>query len=266
MSRFVAKFGFIHRRLWQQDGLYKIALLFGPAPLAGCLMAAMAWVTFGTQNSTPHQAIPWAVPQGPELWNSAKDQPHIVEATKPLPATATDGALTGYEMGWRVATAPIQLSPALDVDVKTTRLTGFVVNGPSIDMQQIIAGGPKGGLYVGIGSGLLVVKTAGVYALSMRLDRPAGQEANCLTRLGFGSHRVISNVELRMTDDVSKTFDATRFDLQPGLFAIGWAFGCWHGPEETAPGKMSVLIGHPGEPTLQVARPEEIVRPVSAPP
>jgi hypothetical protein len=261
MTRLFGKSGFIHRRLWQQDALYRTALLFGPAPLLGCLLAGAVWGGVEALRSTPHQMAQWAVPQGPKMWSTANDQPHAVAPTKPLPATGADGALAGYAAGWRVATAPIQVSRTLDVDVKTTRLTGFVLNEPAVDMSEIIAGGPRNALYVGIGSGFLVVKAGGVYALSARLERPAGQAADCLIRLGFGQYRIVSNLEIAVVNDVSKAFDAARFDLKPGLYSIGWAFGCWHDQEVTAPGRLVLLIGHPGEPTPQPARPDEIVRP-----
>ncbi len=260
MSRWFAKLGFIHRRLWQQDGLYRAGLLFGPAPLVGCLVASALWLSVETLVSAPHQTAAWGVPQGPETWGSDNDQPHIVAPTKPLPPANADGGLPGYEPGWRVTTAPIQVSPTLDVDVKTTRLTGFVIDEPSAEMGQIIAGGPKEALYVGIGSGFLAVRTAGVYALSARIDRPAAQVADCLIRVVFGQRRIISNLEVAMTDDVSKAFDGARFDLRPGLYSIGWAFGCWHGQEVTGPGRVTFLVEQPGESTFRPARPDEIVR------
>ncbi len=94
----------------------------------------------------------------------------------------------------------------------------------------------------------------------VRWRTPAGRVADCLVRLGFGPHRIVSNLEVGIADDVSKAFDAARFDLQPGLYLIGWAYGCWHDQEVTGPGRMVLLIGHPGERTLQPARPDDIVR------
>ncbi|MGA9868048.1 MAG: hypothetical protein WBQ75_16610 [Acetobacteraceae bacterium] len=169
--------------------------------------------------------------------------------------------MTGYEVGWRVTANPIQVSPTLDVNLQPIPLTAFSVDGPSVDMAQIAAGGPKGSLYVGVGSGFLAVRTAGVYALSVRVERPAAPIANCLVRMGFASRRIVSNLELAVVKDFSKAFDAARFDLQPGLYPIDWAFGCWHDHDVIGPGRMTVLVGHPGEPTLLPARFDDIVRP-----
>jgi hypothetical protein len=260
MTRLFGRLGFIHRRLWQQDAFYRTALLFGPAPLLGCLLAGAVWGSVEALGSTRHQVPQWAVPQGPKMWSTANDQPNTMAPTRPLPPTGADGALAGYVAGWQVATAPIQVSPTLDVDVKRDRLTHFVLDQPIVDMSQIIAGGPKDALYVGVGLGFLVVRAGGIYALSLRLERPAARTANCLTRLGLGPHRIISSLGVAISDDVSKTFDAARFDLQPGLYSIGWAFGCWHDQQMTGPGRLVLLIGHPGEPTLQPVRPSDIVR------
>jgi hypothetical protein len=90
--------------------------------------------------------------------------------------------------------------------------------------------------------------------------------ANYLLRLGFGPRRVVSEVELSIANDVSKTFDPAKFDLQPGLYSIGWAFGCWRDREVVGPGRMTVLLSHPGEPHLAPARSDEIVRLKTTPP
>lgn len=147
----------------------------------------------------------------------------------------------------------------MDVDVKTTPLTAFSLDGSTVDVAQIIAGGPKVSLYVGLGRGFLAIRTAGVYALTLRLERPAGPSADCLTRLGFGPHRVVSMLNIGFGNDV-KTFEAPRFDLQPGLYPIGWAFGCWHEHEVVGPGRITLLVGHPGDPTPLPARADDIVR------
>jgi hypothetical protein len=169
--------------------------------------------------------------------------------------------LVGYEAGWRATTHPIQVSPTLDVDVKPIPLTAFFLDGSSIDMAQIIAGGAKAALYVGVGSGFLAVRTAGVYGLSIRVERPAGPLADCLMRLVFGPHRIVSNLEVALVNDFSKAFDPARFDLQPGLYSIGWAFGCWHDGQVSGPGRMTLLVGHPGRSTILPALPDDIVRP-----
>jgi len=189
---------------------------------------------------------------------------HRPAANRPTGAAAaasghTDGRLAGYELGWRVTTTPIQISSTMDVDVKTTPLTAFSLEGLTVDVAQIFAGGPKVSLYAGLGQGFLAIRTAGVYTLTLRLERSAGPSADCLTRLGFGPHRIVSTLNIGFGNDV-KTFEAPRFDLQPGLYPIGWAFSCWHGHEVVGPGRITLLVGHPGDPTPLPARSADIVR------
>jgi hypothetical protein len=264
MSRLLAKLDFIHRRLWRDDGLYRIALLFGPAPLLGFMFASAVWgirLNFERMTSRPPN---WATPHAPEVWNSAGGQAITVQPDKPLPATDAAGGLIGYGAGWRVTANPIQVSDTLDVDVKPTSVSTFSLDGPNIDMDRIIAGGPKNSLFVGVGLGYLAIRVPGVYSLSARIDRSATNPANCLTRFGLGPRRIVSNLEVAITGDVSKTFAVAQFDLQPGLYTVGWAFGCWHDQEMTGPGRMTILIGHPGEPTPLPARADDIVRPERA--
>jgi hypothetical protein len=261
MSRFFAKFGFTHRRLWDRDGLYRAALLFGPAPLVGVVAACGVWALVQTVWVSAAQLAPWAKLQAPEHWSTGPDQAQTVEPTRPLPPVGADGGLVGYEPGWKVTTNPIQISLPLDVDVKPTPLTGFLLDGGRIDLARIIAEGPKNALYIGVGQGFLAARTAGVYALSIHVERPAGQVADCLMRLALGPRRIVSNEDVDSVGDVAKTFEAARFDLRPGLYPLGWAFGCWHDQAVIGPGRMTVLIARPGEQSLQPARPDDIVRP-----
>lgn len=261
MKNFLGKIGFIHRRLWEREALYRTALLFGPVPLLGCMLAAALWesvVALG--GMTTHQP-PWAVPQHAEVWNTDADGPQTVRPAKPIPLIGANGALTGYEAGWRVAASTIQVISALDVDLKPDALATFFLEGSSIDMAQILAKGPSASLYVGVGSGFLVVRTAGIYTLSAQLERPAAPVADCLVRLGFGPRRVVSNLEVSITGDISEIFPGARFDLQPGLYPIGWAFGCWHDGKVIGPGRMTLLVGGSSDQDLQPARSEDVVRP-----
>lgn len=154
-----------------------------------------------------------------------------------------------------------RVNPTMDVTVSPSPLTGFLLDGPRIEVAQLMAQKPEAPLYVGVGSGLLAVRTAGIYAVTARLERPAGPVAQCLTRLGFGPYRIVSNFGVDMVSDIATTFNVARFDLQPGLYPIEWAFGCWHEGAETALGRLTVLIGHPGEPAPVLARADDIVRP-----
>jgi hypothetical protein len=149
----------------------------------------------------------------------------------------------------------------VDANLLPTRLTTFSLVGSTFDMASILAAGPKDGpLYIGVGTAFLAIKTPGIYGLSARLARPAGQRANCLTRLVLGGRRVVSNLDIDLRDDVLKTFDPVRFDLQPGLYRIGLAFGCWHNQEATGPGAVTLMIAYPGEQNLVPARADDIVR------
>jgi hypothetical protein len=118
----------------------------------------------------------------------------------------------------------------------------------------------NGGMSDAVGSGFLAASTAGIYALSVRLERPAGRAANCLARLAFGQHRIVSNLQIDIIKDMAKSFDASRFDLKPGLYPISWAFGCWHDQDVIGPGQLTLLVGHPGETSLLPARDGDIVR------
>jgi hypothetical protein len=271
----IGKFGFIHRRLWQRDGLYRAALLFGPAALTGIIVVfALREAALSLFLALPGAANPsappppWAVPQSrPDLWPQDASEPLPVQAARPLPPITAAGALSGYIPGWRATLHQIVVKPALNVDLERDPLVGFVLDGSTIDMTRLIAEGPKGPPFAGTGAGFLAIKTAGVYALSARFDRSAGRVANCIVRLGFGGKRVVSVEEIGIANDVSKTYDPIRFNLQPGLYNIAWAFGCWHDAEMSPSGRMTVLVGHPdAHLQLSTARPDEIVRVKPAPP
>ena len=259
MKQLVAKLGFIHRRLWQRDAGYRAAVLLGPAPLVGAVLACGLWGGVLGLKEVTYQPPNWAVPSKNESWHSDASQPQILQPAKPLPEAGPDGALVGHEAGWNVAAHPIQVSQTMDVNVKPNQLAGFTIKGPSVDMAQILAGGPKTPLYVGIGTGFFVVREPGIYALSLRFERPPGAVADCLTRLGFGPHRIVSNLSLNVSE-ASRKYATAWFDLRPGLYPIGWAFGCWHDSEVIGPGRMIILVSHPGETKLLPARPDDFVR------
>ncbi len=259
MRHLLGKLGFIHRRLWRRDGLYRAALLFGPAPLLGCLLAVTVWEGVLAVRSAPQPPPPWAAPQSPASWNTDA-APQTLQPVRPLPATDASGGLTGYEPGWRASINPIEVGTTMDVDVKAAPLSTFTHDGPAVEMSRILAMGPPDSLYVGIGRGFLAVRTAGIHALTLRVERPAGAPADCLMRLGLGPRRIVSNVQLQLARDFDTVFDAARFDLKPGLYPIAWAFGCWRGHDAIGPGRLTVLVGHPDDQSPQPARPDDIVR------
>jgi hypothetical protein len=258
--RFFSKLGFIHRRLWDRDGFYRMALLFGPAPLIGCGVAAGIWFMVGVLPAPAVQPPNWGKPPPTtENWSTTGD-PQKVEPARPIPPVDANGGLGGFEVGWRAATFAPEVSPTLNTEIKRTPLNSFFVDGSTIELAQIIEAGPKNTRFVGAGSGFLVVRAPGTYAIALRFERPPGPTADCLKRLGFGPRNVVSNYELANPGNVSKTFDAVRFDLHPGLYPINWVFGCWRDQEPVGPGRISVLISHPGDQALQPARPDDIVR------
>jgi hypothetical protein len=258
--RFFGKLGFIHRRLWERDGYYRTALLFGPAPLIGCGLAAAIWFAVRELPAPAVQPPNWGKPPpAMENW-STTGEPQKVTPARPIPPVDANGGLSGYEAGWRAAVHALEISPTLATDIKRTPLSSFFVDGSTIESAEIIAAGPKNIRFLGEGSGFLVVRAPGIYAIALRFERPPGPTADCLKRLGFGTRNVAANYELGNPGNVSKTFDAARFDLQPGLYPINWVFGCWKDQEAVGPGRISVLIGHPGDQALQPARPDDIVR------
>jgi hypothetical protein len=261
MKRFIGKFGFVHRRLWQQDGGYRVALLLGPAPFLGALLAAAVWGSVLGLRETTYQRPPWATPPtGHKPWTSDADHPQTVEPERPLPQVGADGALVGREPGWNVAVNPIQVSQTMDVDVKVDSLVGFSIKGPSVDMEQILAAGPKASQYVAVGSGFLVIREPGIYALSARFERPSGVAANCLVRLGLGGRRILSTLNVDVVRTISRSYPPAWFDLRPGLYPVGWVFGCWHDNAVIGPARLTILVGHPGETMLSPARPEDVIR------
>ncbi|WP_428483937.1 hypothetical protein [Rhodopila sp.] len=260
MKRFIGKLGFIHRRLWQQDGNYRIALLLGPAPCLGLSIAAVIWGSFTAVKQFTYQPPSWATAPHRAMWQTGTDQAAVLEPARPLPAFAADGSLEGIEPGWNVAIRPITVSPTMNVDVKTTSVATFNITGATIDMEQILAARSKEPLYVAVGTGFFIVKDGGTYTLSARFERVFAPTANCIVRLGFGKNRIISNVTVNVSNAVSKDYDAASFVLRPGLYPIAWGFGCWHGLKVIGPGRMTLLVVHPGGKALEPARPDELVR------
>jgi hypothetical protein len=260
MSQIFSKFGFIHRRLWDRDGTYRLALLFGPAPLIGCGVAVGIWFIVRALPTSPVQLPEWAkIPRPTDRWSTTGE----VQTTAParlLPPKDAHGGLTGYEQGWQATIHAVDVTPTWTTEIKQIALSGFFIEGSTLELEPIIAAGPKNTRFIGAGSGFLAVRTPGVYTLSLRFEKPLGQVTDCLTRLSLGPRKIVANFDIATPGNVSKTFDAARFDLQPGLYPIGWAFGCWKDQEVIGPARITVLIGHPGEQAPQPARPDDIVR------
>ncbi len=266
MSGGLGKLGFVHRTLWRQDGFYRISVLLGPAALAGLAVAAAAWwggAAWWGAAPLPHgaaRAAPaWAVPRGNDEFWASGGAPIAMPPLLPLPPSDGRGGLRGFLPGWQMYTAPLQ-ADAIDVTVLPDRPTVIPSHTPGFDMAAIKAQAPPGQpLYVGVGYADLVVRAAGIYGVTARLERPAAATGTCLTRLVFVSKRVISNVDVGLIDDTRHVFDPIQFQLTPGLYPIALAFGCWQGAATGGPGRITVMIGHPGSAGLVPATGAEIV-------
>jgi hypothetical protein len=255
------KLAFIHRQLWERDRTYRISLLIGPAVLAGVALGGLAWWcvagagTVGEQRS----AAGWARPPNPLNWAGDSGAPLRVAPSAALPPAEGATELYGYRNGWTLSLNEIHIQPGMSVDVGTTTLGASYRDGADIDMTDIMAGHPAAPPFVAVLRGELAVRAGGTYALSIRLDRPAAATANCIVRLALGQHRIVSSVQLGLSDDFSKVYGAGRFDLSPGLYPVGWVFGCWRGGAVTAPGRAAILVQHPGETRLSPAAANDFV-------
>lgn len=263
--RFAAKLAFAHRRLWQRDGTYRAAVLLGPPPLLACALAAGLWlgVDWLRRSTAPAGAAPpWAQPLGTP---GAGDQPHAAAPAMALPPIGPDGRPRGFTTGWQGEIRAIEVSTTLDLTILPKPEASFTLDQTVLDMTRIAAASPPSGRHVGLHSAALVVRTAGLYAISLRLDRSAWQPADCSVRLALAGQRVVSDLSINLPGKISRSSDPGLFELQPGLYRIGIGFGCWHDQQNAGTGALTVLIRHPGEQEPQPARPDEIVRPVSAP-
>src|ERR1700722_15205880 len=141
MSLFFSKLGFVHRRLWDRDGFYRVALLFGPAPLIGCGVAAGIWYVLQAFPAPIVQPPDWGKPpQSAENW-STTGEVHTVQPARSIPSVGANGGLRGYEAGWRATTHAIEISPTYNTEITPTPESAFLVDGSTIDLASIIAAG-----------------------------------------------------------------------------------------------------------------------------
>jgi hypothetical protein len=260
MSQFFSKFGFIHRRLWDRDGTYRLALLFGPAPLIGFGVAIGIWSILRAFQASPAQLPEWAKISHPaDRWSTTEVQ--TVSPARPLPPASAQGGLSGYEPGWQATTHAVEVTPTWNTEIKQSALSGFFVEGATIELDSIIAAGPKNTRFIGAGGAFFTVKTPGIYALALRFEKPLGQVADCLTRLSFGPRKISANYEIATPGNISKVFESARFDLQPGLYPMSWALGCWKDQEMVGRARITILVSRPGEQALQPAHADDFVRP-----
>ena len=180
-----------------------------------------------------------------------------------LPAS---GVPAGLVVGWRGGIQSVEIDATMDANVLPARLAPLILDQPSIDLGRIIAAGPATGRFVGVGMATLVVRTAGIYALTLRLQRSDAERVTCLQRLVFANQRVVSDFQIDLSGPTTLQFEPVSFALQPGLYSIAAAFGCWENQQEKGAGTVSVLIRHPGEQDLRPARADEILRSATAKP
>jgi hypothetical protein len=260
---FFSKFGFIHRRLWDRDGFYRVALLFGPGPLIGAGLAAGIWFMVhavtapGADVKGDTRAdIPWAHYDQPV---SETGQPFAEAPTEVLPLTDASGRFVGFQPGWRGAIHPMTVDATMDVNVQASVLTDFQLEQPAIQLTRLLDAGPPTGLFAAAATTLFVAQTPGLYAFSVRLVRSGTQSADCVVRFRSAKHWMVRNVRLDIAGTAVVTYPPTEFRLEPGLVSLTVAVGCWRGDRMVGGGDLTLMVRHPGETALKPAAADEIV-------
>ena len=264
IKHLAGKLAFVHRTLWQREQAYRWAVLLGPPPLVGCAVAALALAAIQpltTQTPSPASGsnAPWA------HWKGAvvkQDQPITEAPTAPLPRLDETGWFAGIQPGWTGDIYAMSVDATLDINVLGTVLGSFTLDQPTIPLSRIIDAGPPTGLFVGGAKTFFVVQTAGLYAFSARLTRAGTQSVECLVRLLSHHHRLLSAVVLNAAGNAVLNFRPTEFRLEPGLFLLQVAVGCWRGDHMVGSGELTIMVRHPGEAALKPATADELTRPV----
>lgn len=264
MKRFAAKLGYVHRTLWRREQSYRWAALFGPPPLIGCAVAAVALAVAHTYAARAPAAnagsdVPWA------HWNrpfAQGGQPFTESPGAALPSGDPHGGYAGYQNGWIGDIQPISVDATLDVNVIATSEGRFMLDQPSIPLERIVDAAPPTGLFVGVEKSFFVVRTPGLYAFSARLTRTGTQSANCLVRLASGRHQMLRTVVLNTAGTAVLNFAPTEFRLEPGLFFLQVAEGCWRGDRMVGAGELTLLVRHPDDTALKPATADEVIKPV----
>jgi hypothetical protein len=178
-----------------------------------------------------------------------------------LPRADKQGRFAGYQTGWQGDIQPLRIEPTLDANVLPSVIGHFTLEQSVIPLARILDAGPQEGLFVGVAKTFLVIRAAGLYAISVRLARLGLQTANCLARVGISEHRLVRSMNLNAAGWAVLNYPATELRLEPGLFAVGVAVGCWSGNQMVGPGEATLMIRHPGEPALRPAGDDEVIRP-----
>ena len=263
MRRFAAKLGFVHRELWQRRHAYRWAVLLGPPPLIGCAVAALVWA--GDQRFLAHAPsgttandVPWAQWTRPVM---EAGQPFTEVPSAPLPRSNGTNRIGGLQPGWVGGILPMTIDAVMGVNIVGTSLGSFTLDQPTIPLKRITDAGPPTGLFVGATRAFFVARTRGVYAFSARLTRDGTQSADCIVRLNSAHHRILRNEVLHAAGDAVLDFQPIAFRLDPGLFALQLAVGCWRGDVTAGSGELTLMVRHPGDEALRPAGVTEVMRP-----
>ncbi|HVY14393.1 MAG TPA: hypothetical protein VHB27_04140 [Rhodopila sp.] len=257
MRRIFARLGCAHEHLWKQGGFYRIALLLGPAPLAGLALGAALWSGYHALTRTEEPVVPWAAAPPPI---EPEQGPVALSPWRPLPALDADGVPADYTRGWLVTAHAVTISSVMNVEISRQVLGPLALNSSVADMGGILAERPQSDLFVAVANGALVVHEPGSYRLTARLERPAGRPTQCDVRLVLGAKRVIWSLNIGSDRASRHMFDPMTFDLKPGLYRIGYSFGCWDAGAMVNVGRLSIVMQRPGETEFSPIRAEEVVR------
>ncbi len=268
MKRFLAKLAFIHRYMWERDTLYCLSLFVGPAALLGVAGAAVAWMSataFGiTKSSSQQPPTEWAKrSMDATMWPPGDPQPNTAKPYGPLPELDASGAPIGssFRPGWTVQIRSIEMISGQFWTIGSKAISGFINQGASIDIDRLKSSAPPASESVGVGTGLLIVRNAGLYSFAVRTDRFAATIADCLSSLHFAEKKITVARDNGLFADFARTYPASHFDLKPGLYFMAWEFGCWRNQQLVGPGTLTVLMARPGEVELSPIRREDVVFP-----
>ena len=261
--RLTRKLAFVHRVLWQRDPIYRAVVLFGPPPLIGCALAAS--VLAGLHQIAPltdasRDVVPWAHWSRPV---PLSEQVLTAQPTAALPSVDTSGGFVGFLSGWQGTIQPMSVDATMDADISAAVIARFTLDQPTISLARILDAGPPAGLFVGAERGFIVIRTAGVYAFALRLQRSSPQSADCIVRFNTSRQRLVRNINLNTSGDAVLHYPAAEFQLEPGLYLVAVGVGCWRGDHMVGPGELTLLIRHPGDDVLRPARADEVIRAVS---
>ena len=172
MRRSFAKLAFAHRRFWQRDMTYRGAVLLGPPPLVGGIIAAAIWLgapLLRQSQTEVNGPPPWATVTPRVVASSS--EPRQVAPGMSLPAPGPQGIPVGFATGWQGGIHAVELNATMNVNVLPTRLAPLTFEDTSLDLGKIIAAGPASGRFVGVGTASVAVRTPGIYALGLRVER-----------------------------------------------------------------------------------------------